>query len=204
MHLSARARRWMRDLVLQKVDPREIVHKYIILVVWHAAMKGSIRLTRSVFTATATVLQLWGELSVICREMLVLIYMEDSMTWLHTSISIIGWHMHNYHIMHKVFLACTIIGSTPSILGHFLCPSQHSPLPCTRGIPLHRQSQADKNIMGSMIMSADLIIDTKMVGWYVFQVIIPIRMMQLPREKGAQYMYHPPKHIILIMRNVCL
>ena len=112
--------------------------------------------------------------------------------------------MHNYHITHKAFLACTIIGSTPSILGRLLCPSQHSPLPCTRGIPLHRQSQADKNIMGSMIMSADLIIDTKMVGWYVFQVIIPIRMMQLPREKGAQYMYHPLKHIILIMRNVCL
>ena len=32
--------------------------------------------------------------------------------------------MHNYHITHKVFLACTIIGSTPSILGCLLCPSQ--------------------------------------------------------------------------------
>jgi hypothetical protein len=32
--------------------------------------------------------------------------------------------MHNYHIMHKVFLACTIIGSTPSVLGHLFCPSQ--------------------------------------------------------------------------------
>ena len=39
--------------------------------------------------------------------------------------------------------------------------------------------------MGPMIMSADLMIDTKMVEWYVFQVIIPIRMMQLSREKGA-------------------
>ena len=32
--------------------------------------------------------------------------------------------MHNYHITHKAFLACTIIGSTPSILGRLLCPSQ--------------------------------------------------------------------------------
>ena len=32
--------------------------------------------------------------------------------------------MHNYHIMHKAFLACTIIGSTPSVLGRLLCPSQ--------------------------------------------------------------------------------
>ena len=32
--------------------------------------------------------------------------------------------MHNYHMTHKVFLACTIIGSTPSILGCLLCPSQ--------------------------------------------------------------------------------
>ena len=32
--------------------------------------------------------------------------------------------MHNYHIMHKVFLACTIIGSIPSVLGRLLCPSQ--------------------------------------------------------------------------------
>ena len=76
--------------------------------------------------------------------------------------------MHNYHIMHKVFLACTIIGGIPSILGRLLCPSQHSPLPCIWGIPLHRQSQVDKNIMGSVTMSADLIIDTKMVEWYVF------------------------------------
>ena len=106
--------------------------------------------------------------------------------------------------MHKAFLACTIIGSTPSILGRLLCPSQHSPLPCTWGIPLHRQSQADKNIIGPVIMSADLIMDTKMVEWYVFRVIIPIRIMQLSCEKGAQYMYRPPKHIILIMRKVCL
>ena len=34
--------------------------------------------------------------------------------------------MHNYHIMHKAFLACTIFGSTPSILGHLLCPSQQT------------------------------------------------------------------------------
>ena len=34
--------------------------------------------------------------------------------------------MHIYHITHKVFLACTIIGSTPSILGRLLCPSQHN------------------------------------------------------------------------------
>ena len=146
-----------------------------------------------------------GENSLSFRwEMLVLIYMEDSVMWLHTSISIIGWHIYNHHITHKVFLACTIIGSTPSVLGHLLCPSQHSPLPCTWGIPLHRQSQADKNIMGSMIMSADLIIDTKMIEWYVFWVIIPIRIMQLSCEKGAWYMYHPPKHIILIVRKVCL
>ena len=32
--------------------------------------------------------------------------------------------MHNYHITHKAFLACTIIGSTPSVLGRLLCPSQ--------------------------------------------------------------------------------
>ena len=32
--------------------------------------------------------------------------------------------MHNYHIMHKAFLACTIIGSIPSVLGCLLCPSQ--------------------------------------------------------------------------------
>ena len=32
--------------------------------------------------------------------------------------------MHNYYITHKVFLACTIIGSTPSILGCLLCLSQ--------------------------------------------------------------------------------
>ena len=76
--------------------------------------------------------------------------------------------MHNYHIMHKAFLACTIIGSIPSILGNLLCLSQHSPLPCIWGIPLHRQSQADNNIMGSVTMSADLIIDAKMVKWYVF------------------------------------
>ena len=112
--------------------------------------------------------------------------------------------MHNYHITHKAFLACTIIGSTPSILGHLLCLSQHSPLPCTQGIPLHRQSQADKNMIGPLIMSADLILDTKMVEWYVFRVIIPIRMMQLSREKGARYMHRPPKHIILIVRKVCL
>ena len=37
--------------------------------------------------------------------------------------------MHNYHITHKVFLAYTIIGSTPSVLGHLLCLSQHSILP---------------------------------------------------------------------------
>ena len=113
--------------------------------------------------------------------------------------------MNNYHIMHKVFLACTIIGSTPSVLGCLLCPSQHNPLPCTWGIPLHRQSHVDKNIIGPVIMSADLIIDTKMVEWYVFRVIIPIRIMQLSREKGTQYMRRPPKHIIiLIVRKVCL
>ena len=75
--------------------------------------------------------------------------------------------MYNEHITLKAFLACTIIGSIPSILGCLLCPSQHSPLPCIWGIPLHRQSQVDKNIMGSVIMSADLIIDAKMVKWYV-------------------------------------
>ena len=32
--------------------------------------------------------------------------------------------MHNYHITHKAFLACTIIGSTPSVLGRLLCLSQ--------------------------------------------------------------------------------
>ena len=40
--------------------------------------------------------------------------------------------MHNYHITHKVFLACTIIGSTPSVLGCLLCLSQQwhaAPLP---------------------------------------------------------------------------
>ena len=115
--------------------------------------------------------------------------MEDSVTWLHTSISIIGWHMYNKHIMHKAFLACIIIGSTPSVLGHLLCPSQHSPLPCIRGFPLHRQSQADKNIMGYATMSADLIIDVKMVKWYVFWIITSLRMMQLSHGKGAWFMY---------------
>ena len=28
--------------------------------------------------------------------------------------------------MHKAFLACTIIGSTPSVLGRLLCPSQYT------------------------------------------------------------------------------
>ena len=46
----------------------------------------------------------------------------------------------------------------------------------------------DKNIMGTVTMSADLIIDTKMVEWYVFRVIIPIRIMQLSCEKGTRYM----------------
>ena len=167
-------------------------------------MKRSIRLTRSVFTATATVLQFWGELSVISLRNAGPYIHGGQRDWLHTSISIIGWHMSNYHITHKVFLACTIIGSTPSVLECLLCLSQHSPLPCTWGIPLHRQSQADKNIMGPVIMSADLIIDTKMVEWFVFRVIIPIRIMQLSREKGAQYMHRPSKHIILIVRKVCL
>jgi hypothetical protein len=45
--------------------------------------------------------------------------------------------------------------------------------------------------MGSVTMSADLIIDIKMVKWYVFQVITSLRMMQLSRGKGAQFMYHP-------------
>ena len=36
--------------------------------------------------------------------------------------------MHNYHITHKAFLACTIIGSTPSVLGRLLCLSQQNQL----------------------------------------------------------------------------
>ena len=130
-----------------------------------------------------------------CQEMLILIYIKDSVTWLHTSISTIGWHMHNYHIMHKAFLACTIIESIPSILRHLLCSFQHSPLPFIWDIPLHRQSQADKNIMGSVIMSADLTIDAKMVKWYVFQIITSPRMMQLSHRKGAWFMYHPPSKL---------
>ena len=100
--------------------------------------------------------------------------------------------MHNKHITHKAFLACTIIESIPSVLGCLLYLSQHSPLPCIWGIPLHRKSQPDKNIMGSITMSADLIIDAKMVKWYVFQVITSLRMMQLSRGNGARFMYCPP------------
>jgi hypothetical protein len=74
--------------------------------------------------------------------------------------------MYNKHITHKAFLACTIIGSIPSVLGRLLCPSQHSPLPCIHGFPLHRQSQADKESMGLVIMSADLIIHDRMVKVY--------------------------------------
>jgi hypothetical protein len=37
-----------------------------------------------------------------------------------------------YHIMHKAFLACTIIGSTPSVLGRLLCPSQQARCMLTR------------------------------------------------------------------------
>ena len=43
--------------------------------------------------------------------------------------------MSNYHITHKAFLACTIIGSTPSVLGRLLCPSQQSWTPPPPGDP---------------------------------------------------------------------
>ena len=93
-------------------------------------MKHSIRLTRSVFTATATILQFWGELSVISsRNAGPYIHggQRDMTTYFHKYHRVT---YDNYHITHKAFLACTIIGSTPSVLGHLLCLSQHhTPFP---------------------------------------------------------------------------
>ena len=52
-------------------------------------MKRSIRLTRSVFTATATVLQFWGELSVISSR--------NAGPYIHGGQRDVTTYFHKYH-----------------------------------------------------------------------------------------------------------
>ena len=65
--------------------------------------------------------------------------------------------MHNYHIMHKAFLACAIIGSTPSVLGRLLCSSQH-----TNGqTPLHLSSKHDHPSVVASLLRIGADVDTQ-------------------------------------------
>ena len=100
---------------------------------WHAAIKCSVRLTRSVFKCLGVlllVLQFWGELSVILsRNAGPYIYIGEHYVTTyflkHKGVTVIY-----KYILNMSLLAYLLFGRWTSMLGCLLCPSQHSPLPC--------------------------------------------------------------------------